>query len=151
MLLGSPASPARADEPSEVRLPLALAQRPLTLPRLVLAPRLQLDLTHNAAGMAEALTIYDLGNVSNTTGIPLGVSGGYALGGPSGPIIDICDTERRVVSAAPLNFVRGTRNERYPPSSALASWLPTAASPASPAPASHGCSFVQSAKGTFSR
>ena len=27
--------------------------------------------------------------MSNTTGIPFGIFGGYAVGGPSGPIVDI--------------------------------------------------------------
>jgi hypothetical protein len=40
-------------------------------------------------GVNSGLTIYDLGDTSNTMGIPLGVSCGYAVAGASGPIVDI--------------------------------------------------------------
>jgi hypothetical protein len=40
-------------------------------------------------GANTGLTIYDLSDSSNTMGIPLGVSGGYAIAGPSGPVLDI--------------------------------------------------------------
>ncbi|HEY8086729.1 MAG TPA: hypothetical protein VIF09_02760 [Polyangiaceae bacterium] len=40
-------------------------------------------------GMTTGLTIYDVSNTRNSTGIPLGVLGGVAIPGPHGPVVDI--------------------------------------------------------------
>jgi hypothetical protein len=40
-------------------------------------------------GVSSGLTINNLGNVDNSTGIPVGIFAGYSVGGAHGPILDI--------------------------------------------------------------